>query len=297
MPEGLKYILVSSLAFALMSSCVKLVSTYDIPVLQIVAARAFISLLLSYAVIRRKGIPVLGNNKLLLTLRGVAGVIGLMCIFYALTILPLAEANIIQNLTPVFTAVLAISLLGEKVHRSTIACIALSLIGLVITVKPGLLVNSATDLPATGVIAALFGAVASAIAYTTVKKLSTTEDSSVIVFYFPLIALPVSLTLLGTDIVMPEIEALVLLILIGVLTQLAQICLTNAMRVEAANRVTAYSYIQIIFSMILGGLLFNEIPSVWTWLGGSLIVTGALINVFGNVRKQSQVSDMKTRTT
>ena len=282
MPEGLKFMLVSSLAFALMSSCVKLVNTYNIPVLQIVAARAFISLLLSYADIKRKGISMWGNNKVLLTLRGVAGVLALMCIYYALTILPLAEANILQNLTPVFTAALAILMLGEKVHRSTVICIVLSLLGLIITVKPGLLVSSANDLPAMGVMAALVGAAGSAIAYVIVKKLSASEDSSVIIFYFPMVALPVSLALLGNDIVMPGFEALMLLLLIGVLTQVVQICLTRAMQVEAANKVTAYSYVQIIFSMFMGGLFFNEIPSVWTWLGGSLIVVGALINVIGH---------------
>ena len=282
MPEGLRYMLVSSMAFALMSSCVKLVNTYNIPVLQIVAARAFISLLLSYADIKRKGISAWGNNRVLLTLRGVAGVLALMCIYYALTILPLAEANILQNLTPAFTAALAILVLGEKVHRSTVICIVLSLLGLIITVKPGLLVGSANDLPVIGVIAALVGAAGSAIAYVIVKKLSASEDSSVIIFYFPMVALPVSLALLGNDIVMPDPEALVLLLLVGLLTQVVQICLTRAMQVEAANKVTAYSYVQIIFSMFMGGLFFNEIPSVWTWLGGSLIVTGALINVIGH---------------
>ena len=299
MPEGLRYMLVSSLAFTLMSSCVKLVNTYNIPVLQIVAARAFISLLLSYADIKRKGISPWGNNRVLLTLRGVSGVLALMCIYYALTILPLAEANILQNLTPIFTAVLAILVLGEKIHRSTVLCIFLSFLGLIITVKPGLLVSSANDLPAIGVIAALAGAAGSAIAYVIVKKLSVSEDSSVIIFYFPMVALPVSLALLGKDIVLPGMEALMLLIMIGLLTQVLQIYLTRAMQVEAANKVTAYSYIQIIFSMLLGGLFFNEIPSVWTWLGGSLIVAGALINVIGHSQpvKEQPVKEPEKRPT
>jgi len=55
------------------------------------------------------------------------------------------------------------------------------------------------------------------------------------------------------------------------------------MQTEVASKATAYSYIQVVFSIIFGWLLFSEIPSLWTWAGGSLIITGALINVFGSL--------------
>jgi drug/metabolite transporter (DMT)-like permease len=72
-----------------------------------------------------------------------------------------------------------------------------------------------------------------------------------------------------------------MLVLVGIFTQIGQYGLTKAMQTQAAGKASAYSYVQIVFSALLGVWVFNEIPSVWTYLGGGLIVTGALINVFG----------------
>jgi len=277
--------LISALAFALMSSCVKLVSAHGIPVFEIVAARAIISLLISYVDVKRKRISIWGNNKKLLLARGVTGSLALICVYYAVATLPLAEATILQYLHPVFTAVLALLFLRERIQVSTMICVTLCLSGLFLIVSPGTHFAGAVELPTISVVAALLGAFGSAVAYVIVKKLSSTEDSSVIIFYFPLIALPLSLVLLGDDFVMPNLEALVLLIFVGIFTQIGQVGLTKAMKVEVASKATAYSYVQVVFSIILGWLIFSEVPSTWTLVGGSLIITGALINVFGGKKQ------------
>ena len=283
-PVGVRYMLVSALAFALMSSCVKLVSTYGIPVFEIVAARAIVSLLISYVDVKRKGISIWGNNKQLLVARGVAGSLALVCVYYAVATLPLAEATILQYMHPVFTAILALVFLRERVQASTAICIACCILGLGLIVSPSLSVESAAALPMFSVVVALLGALGSAVAYVIVKRLSKTEDSSVIIFYFPLIALPFSLFLLGDDFVMPNTEALFLLLFVGIFTQIGQIGLTKSMQTVAAGKATAYSYVQVVFSIILGVFLFNEIPSGWTLAGGALIIIGALINVFGSIK-------------
>ncbi|EAS43194.1 hypothetical protein P3TCK_09758 [Photobacterium profundum 3TCK] len=284
----------SAFAFALMSSCVKLVSTYGIPVFEIVAARAVVSLIISYADIKRKRISVWGNNKKLLIARGVAGSLALICVYFAVATLPLAEATILQYLHPVFTALLALVFLRERIQLSTIICIVFCIVGLLVMVSPGLTFDSTAALPWLSVTAALLGALGSAIAYVIVKRLSSTEDSSVIIFYFPLIALPLSVLFLGNDFVMPDTEALLLLLFVGISTQVGQIGLTKAMQTEVASKATAYSYVQVVFSIILGWLFFSELPSIWTWAGGTLIIIGAFINVFGSLKfknlKTSQAS-------
>ncbi len=284
----------SAFAFALMSSCVKLVSTYGIPVFEIVAARAVVSLIISYADIKRKRISVWGNNKKLLIARGVAGSLALICVYFAVATLPLAEATILQYLHPVFTALLALVFLRERIQLSTIICIVFCIVGLLVMVSPGLTFDSTAALPWLSVTAALLGALGSAIAYVIVKRLSSSEDSSVIIFYFPLIALPLSVLFLGNDFVMPDTEALLLLLFVGISTQVGQIGLTKAMQTEVASKATAYSYVQVVFSIILGWLFFSEIPSIWTWAGGTLIIIGAFINVFGSIKfkklKTSQAS-------
>lgn len=273
--------LISALGFALMSACVKYVSTYGIPVFEIVAARALVSLIISYVDVKRKGISVWGHNRSLLFVRGAVGTAALMCVYYAVTTLPLAEATILQYVHPIFTALLGVLFLKERIQKSTMICIAFCLAGLAVMVQPGIEAGSSNELPLFSIMLALCGALGSSIAYVIVRKLSQTEDSSVIIFYFPLVALPISTLLIWDNFVWPSLYLTVMLILVGIFTQIGQYGLTKAMQTQAAGKASAYSYIQIVFSALLGVWVFNEIPSIWTYLGGGLIVTGALINVFG----------------
>ncbi|HAS6204742.1 TPA: EamA family transporter [Vibrio vulnificus] len=280
-PLGVRYMILSALGFALMSASVKYVSVHGIPLFEIVAARALVSLIISYLDVKRKGISVWGNNKRWLFARGAVGTLALMCVYYAVTALPLAEATILQYVHPVFTALLAVLFLKERVQPATLACITLCLLGVFTMVYPSFDASGVGELPMLSVGIALLGAFGSSIAYVIVRKLSRTEDSSVIIFYFPLVALPVSAMLIGDDFVVPDITLILILILVGIFTQVGQFGLTKAMQTQTAGNASAYSYIQIVFSALLGVVLFNEVPSIWTLLGGSLIVTGALINVLG----------------
>jgi len=283
MPLSVWYMLISALGFALMAACVKSVSTYGIPVLEIVAARAIVSMIISYIDIKRKNIPVWGHNKPLLIARGGVGAIALIFVYYAVTTLPLAEATVLQYLHPVFTAILAVFFLKEKVQRSTLLCIVISLLGLGIMVSPNLQFSGGelSNMPYSwlSIGAAILGAFGSAVAYVLVKKLTKTEDSSVIIFYFPFVSLPIAIVLLGSDFVMPSLPALGLLILIGIFTQIGQVGLTKALHCEDANKATAYAYVQVVFSVLIGWFWFSEIPLITTLIGGALVISGALVNV------------------
>lgn len=114
--------------------------------LEIVAARALVSAVISYADIRRKNISIWGNNKPWLIARGTVGTFSLILVYYAVTTLPLAEATILQYLHPVFTSLLALLFLKEIMQRSTIACIVLCLLGLFIMLQPNLLLNNSMKL-------------------------------------------------------------------------------------------------------------------------------------------------------
>ncbi|MFT6141737.1 MAG: drug/metabolite transporter (DMT)-like permease [Psychromonas sp.] len=280
-PISAWYMLLSALGFALMAACVKIANTaYGIPVLEIVAARAIVSAIISYADVKRKRISVWGNNKPWLIARGTVGAVALMLVYYAITTLPLAEATILQYLHPVFTAILALLFLKENIQRSTLTCIVLSLLGLFIMIQPNFLQDSITQYSWLSIGAGMLGAFGSAVAYVIVKKLTKTDDSSVIVFYFPIIALPISIFLLGSDFVIPSLAALGVLILVGIFTQIGQIGLTKALHSADANKATAYAYVQVLFSVFIGWAYFSEIPASTTIIGGTLIMTGALINVF-----------------
>ncbi|MDG2048087.1 MAG: DMT family transporter [Halioglobus sp.] len=276
---GARYMLVSALGFALMAACVKLVSLRGIPLLEIVAARALVSLVISYVDVRRKGLSVWGTHRTLLAARGIVGSFALVCVYYALMTLPLAEATLLQYMHPMFTALLGLLLLKERIQRSTVLCILLSITGLIVMVEPALFSGAAPALPSLSVTVALLGAFGSAVAYVLVRRLSQAEDASVIIFYFPLVALPLSVAILGNQFVMPDGQSLVLLLMVGVFTQIGQLGLTHAMRHGSAGKTAAYSYIQIIFAVLLGWIVFAELPSIWTWIGGGLIIAGALVNL------------------
>jgi len=284
MPMSVWYMLISALGFSLMAACVKEVSGLGIPVLEIVAARAIVSAIISYADINRKNIPIWGHNKVLLIARGTVGSFALMFVYYAVTTLPLAEATILQYLHPVFTAILALFFLKETIQRSTIACIVISLLGLFIIIypnltQPNLQINSDVQYPWLSISAGVLGAFGSAVAYVIIKKLTKTDDSSVIIFYFPLVAFPISMIMLGSDFVVPSLTATGLLILVGIFTQVGQVGLTKALHSADANKATAYAYVQVLFSVFIGWAYFSEVPVVTTIMGGGLIMVGALINV------------------
>lgn len=272
--------IISALGFALMAACVKEVSGLGIPVLEIVAVRSIVSGMISYADIKRKKIPLFGHNKVLLIARGTVGTVALILVYYAVTTLPLAEATVLQYLHPVFTAILALFFLKETIQRSTMACIVISLLGLFIIIQPNLQIDSGVQYPWISIGAGVLGAFTSAVAYIIVKKLTKTDDSSVIIFYFPLVALPISIIFLGSDFVVPNPATMGLLVLVGIFTQVGQVGLTKALHCADANKATAYAYVQVLFSVFIGWVYFSEVPIITTIIGGAFIMVGALINVF-----------------
>lgn len=280
--------LLSALGFALMAVCVKLVHARGIPVLEIVAARALVSLFLSYIDVRRKKISLFGTHYLLLLARGTVGAFALIAVYSAVTILPLAEATVLQYMHPMFVALLALLFLGERFNMQLVFAIGISFVGVLLVVEPAWVFGvGASTLDPFGVTMALLGAFGSAIAYVLVRKLSALEDSSVIIVYFPMIALPISILLLGDDAVWPaDAYTWLLLLLVGVFTQMGQVGLTKSMQTEAAARATAFSYVQVLFALLFGIVVFNEWPSSSALIGAALIVSGALVNVLIKQKKE-----------
>lgn len=290
-PLSARYMIMSALAFSVMGAFVKVAYFHGIPILEIVAVRALISAFLSYIDIRRKKISLWGQRKGLLLARGLMGAIALVCVYTALVNIPFAEATVLQYLHPMFTALLAIIFLRERLHASTSICIALSVIGLMVIVRPSFLFGEwSGDYPLWAIVVAIAGALGSAVAYVLVRKLNQTEDASVIVFYFPLVALPISLIMLGDNLVMPHGWTWGVLLMVGVATQIGQMGLTKSMQTASASKATSLSYLQVVFAMILGIAFFNEIPTLWTLLGAGLIIVGALINVISHHKEREEIS-------
>ena len=273
---GLAHMVAAAFYFSLMSVFVKLAGR-TLPSSEIVFFRAAVSLVLTSILLRRAGISPWGHRRGLLFLRGLLGFLGLLCFFSAITRLPLADVTVIHYTNPVLTALLAALLLGEGIHRRDMVGLALSLAGVILVARPGFLFGAATALDPGAVTLAMGGAVFSALAYTTVRKLGQTEHYLVVVFWFPLVATPGSIPLMLEQAIMPAGMAWIWLLGVGLATQAAQIHLTRGLHAEKAGRAMSMSYIQILFAAVLGALVFGDLPGPWTWLGAGLVVAGTLV--------------------
>jgi drug/metabolite transporter (DMT)-like permease len=262
------------------------VTSARLPTGEIVFARAVITLVLSYAMVRRAGLSPWGNDRTALALRGLLGFGGMTGYYIALARLPLADATTIQNAIPMVTALLAWWLLDERVGWSTAFAIACGIGGVVLIAHP-----SGAGLDPTGVVAALAAVACSSFAYVTVRRLGRTEHPLVIVLYFPLVAAPLALPWALASFVMPRPVDWILLAAIGAATQLGQVCLTRGLILErSAGRAASVGYLQVALAMIWQVIVFGDLPTRWTVGGATLIVGGTLVvaQISGEMERRSR---------
>lgn len=269
----------SAFWFSLMAVCVKQVAR--LPAAEVVLARGLLSVALSWWMLRRVGISPWGVRRGLLLWRGVIGSVALLCVYQALAGLPLASATVLQYLYPTFTALLAWLVLGERLGRRVLAAMALGWSGVLLVAQPvGLFgASSSAGLPAGPVLVAVAGALCTALAYVSVRTLAASEHPLVIVFYFPLVAVPLSLPLVLLQPVAPTPVELVWLLGVGLCTQLGQVYLTRSLVALPAARATAISYVQVVFAGLWGALVFGEGIDGWTIAGALLVLAATLVSL------------------
>ncbi|MFO8236712.1 MAG: DMT family transporter [Prochlorococcaceae cyanobacterium] len=285
--------LLSALSFSLMGICVKQVGS-RIPAAEVVMARALVSLALSWWLLRRAGIRPWGRRRGLLIWRGAIGSVALLCVYVALSTLPLASATVLQYLYPTFTALLAWLVLGERIGRRVLAAVALGWAGVLLVAQPAQLLaggslsgeglagealSGSAALPAWAVLVAVIGALCTAVAYVSVRTLAASEHPLVIVFYFPLVAVPLSLPLVLLNPVLPTPLELLWLLGVGLFTQLGQVTLTRGLVGLPAAQATAISYVQVGFAGLWGWLIFDERVDGWTVAGAALVLAATLISL------------------
>ncbi len=265
----------ASLFFSLMSLLVKAAGA-GLPSSEIVLARGVVSLVLSYALLRRRGISPWGNHRPLLILRGVFGFGGLYCFYYGLTHLPFAEATVIQYMSPVLTALLAALILREGLTARLALSLAVSVVGVLLISRPAVIFGVPSQLDRVAVLISIGGAVCAAFAYVVVRRLRDSDDPLVIVFYFPVVAVPMTIPAVWNVFVWPTPLEWLLLLGVGVTTQIAQVYMTRGLALVKAGRATSIGYIQVVFAAFFGAVFFGEIPGLLTICGSGLIVVGTL---------------------
>jgi drug/metabolite transporter (DMT)-like permease len=276
--------LASALSFSLMGVCVKQVGD-RIPAAEVVLVRALMNVLFSWLLLRRAGVSPWGQRRGLLIVRGAIGSVALLCVYIALNELPLASATVLQYTYPTFTALLAWLMLGERIGRRVLLAVLLGWSGVLLVARPAELLGPAlglargASLAGPAVLIAVAGAFCTALAYVSVRSLARSEHPLVIVFYFPLVAVPLSLPLVLLNPVLPTPLELLWLLGVGVFTQLGQVFLTSSLVALPAARATAISYVQVAFAGLWGWLLFGEALDGWTVAGAALVLAATLISL------------------
>ena len=264
----------SALMFSVMSLLVKEAGR-RLPSAEIVLVRAVVTLIISWALLRQAGLSWRGNRRGLLLLRGALGFVALTSFYYAVVHLPLADATVIQYTNPVFAALIAAAALGERLRAREAALVLISLVGVFLAARPGFLFGGAA-LPLLPVAVGLLGAIFSAAAYVTVRKLGETDHTMVIVFYFSAVATVGAIPLAAGSALWPTPREWLVLVGVGIATQLGQVFMTIGLRKEKAGRATAASYLAIVFSALWGFLFFGEVPSSWLVAGAAIIVAATV---------------------
>lgn len=272
---------VSIVSFSLMHLCVKAIPT--IPVHQIITFRSVFSILICIYTLKKNNIPFWGNNKPLLILRGLVGALSLFCFFYSIQHLPLATAVTISNLIPLFTLGLAAIFLNEKITKLQVLFFLLSFLGV------ALIKGFDHRISSIDLLIALCAAFFTACAHFSVRKLRDYDHPSVIIFYFPLVTIPLTAPYTALHWVQPDLFAWAMLILIGLFTHIGQVFLTNAYAKEEVSGVTNIYYIGILLSLFYGWVFFKENYPYMSYVGMALIIIGILLNLFYKKPKEEKV--------
>lgn len=265
-----------ALFFSVMSALVKEAGE-RLPTMEVVLARSLAVLALSAWALRGRRGGMWGTERKILVLRGVLGFIALSCFYYGVIHLPLADATVIQYTNPVFTGLMAVPLLGEGLRMTEVLLTLSSLAGVVLVARPSALFGgAASGLDPVAVLFALAGAVFSAAAYVTVRRLKR-EDPLVVVFWFALVSVVGAAPALGFGFVVPRGWDWGVLVALGVTTHLGQLFLTRGLQLERAGRATAVGYLQIVFAAAWGAAFFAEVPDAWSVAGAVVIVASTLL--------------------
>lgn len=270
--KGILYISLSALFFSIMAVAVKL--TPNIPIVEKIFFRNIIGLVPILVTSYKTKISLKANNTKLIILRSLFGLLGIVSYYTALSLLNLADAVIINKLSPFFVLILSFIFLKEKITKKQIYALLLAITGALFVIKPSF---NLSILPA---LIAVLSAFLAGCAYTTVRKLSETDEALTIVFYFSLSTTLITLPIMyfTNSFVIPSLQQLIILIILALSALIAQLFMTSAYRYAPAGELAIYTYSNIVFSIIFSVVIWSDLPDSLSLLGAALIILGGYIN-------------------
>ncbi len=281
---GFLYMFLSVCAFSIMDLIVKWSENY--PVGEVLFFRGFCGMIpIFFLIPRERYKDFYKTDRLFLHIkRCISGLIAIVAIFIALRKLPLATVVSITFAAPVFTTIMSIFFLSEKVGLYRWLAVIVGFIGILIISEPG---YSSLNIYYIYPIIFCFGLSYVAIA---IRQLSSTEPVWLIGLYFSFSIMLISFFTLPQGWIMPSLKDLFLLSMVGVLGGLANLWLTQSYKFSEVSLVTPLKYLALVFAIIFGYLFWDEVPTTKTLLGSALVIISSIIIFRREVYYKKQVT-------
>ena len=268
----------STLAFFAANSFVKAVE--HIPAMEIVFFRCIVATAICVVGLIRAKASIVGSNHTMLLLRGLFGTMALFTFFVTLQHMPLAPAQTVQYLSPIFTTIIAIFVLKEGIAIAQIAFYAVAFAGV-------LLIDRVDDRISPFYLGlGIVSAFCSGMAYNLVRGMRGKEHPLTIVFHFQAVGAVAGFVFLFFDWQTPQGWDWLFLVCVGVFSQLGQVFLTRALSTEAVAGVAIIIYSGLIWAISVGWIIFGEPQSLPSIAGMALVVAGVLASVLYGRRRQ-----------
>ena len=278
--QGILFIILAGFFFASMSFFVRL--SGDLPTMEKAFFRNAVAVLVAAFMLARtkEGFHVQKSSWPDLLMRSFCGTVGLICNFYAVDHMNIADANILNKLSPFFAILMSYFILKEKANKVEWACVVVAFIGAVFVVKP------AFNMQFVNAMIGVSGGLGAGIAYTFVRKLGKKgERGPIIVMVFSTFSCLCTLPFLISEFQPMKAVQLLCLLMAGVSAAGGQIFITKAYTKAPAKEISVFDYTQVLFAALLGFVFFGQIPD-WMSLVGYLIIIGSAIFKWNYLRKE-----------
>ena len=284
--KGIIYLLLSSLSFAVMALFINLAG--DMPVFMKAFFRNVVAILITIPMLARspEGFKIQKGSLPGLLARAAFGTVGLVCNFYAISKINIADALILNKLSPFFAIIASIFILSEVANIHQWLAITVALVGAIFVVKPTFLMNIFTGTDTYGTQAifpaliGLIGGVAAGTAYTFLRKLSLKgERKTVIVAFFSVFSCLACIPFIIATYQPVRPIQILFCACAGVAACCGQFTITAAYAACPAKEISVYDYSTVIFAAILGMLFLDEFPD-WLSVIGYVIIIGASVYSF-----------------
>ncbi len=269
--RGAFFIVTAEVSFALSAALIKLVSD-SLPNQSIVFFRNLFGLFILLPLLLNAGENILKTNRLHLHLfRSGIGMGAMYCFFYSLANLPLADSMLIKSTIPLIIPFISLAWLKESLSTRIIVAGLLGFVGVFVILNPD---GNSTNW---AVLVALSSSLMAALAFVTVRQLSSTEPPLRIVTYFAIVGLIISAIPLTWTWQTPTLQQCVMLLGVGLTTTIGQLLLTRGYQNAPASSVGIFTYTSVPFGTFLGWLFWQELLEPEFYLGAILIILAGVL--------------------